>query len=163
MNAARLGMSAALLVLPCMSVAAQADDPRGVVEAVYGEIAAGAPEPDARFPAMRRPENRADHFAPALVALFDRDDRLTASRGGIGCIDFAIELDGNDFDEAEIGRTLRVEEVSRTAATATVDARFDVFGAPNHFRWSFVADGDRWMIADIESVGNWRLSETPCG
>jgi hypothetical protein len=106
---------------------------------------------------LRDPANRTRHFQPPLVRLFAAHDRED-------CIDFALTSDGNDYDEREIARTIRME-TRMDGDRASVDVRFTNFGKPNHYRYEFQRVGDDWKVADIASLGEgrWRLSQTRCG
>ncbi|MBL8568261.1 MAG: hypothetical protein JNK84_04180 [Phreatobacter sp.] len=135
-----------------LASAAEAQTPQAIVEGIY---AGGLTR--SSLDRMRAPANRARHFQPPLVRLLAANDREE-------CIDFALTSDGNNYDEAEIARTIRME--ARTEGDrASVDVRFMSLGKPNHYRYEFERAGDRWKIADIASLGegNWRLSQTACG
>jgi hypothetical protein len=135
-----------------LACAAQAQTPQAIVEGIYaGGLTRSSME------RLRAPANRARHFQPALVRLFAAHDREE-------CIDFALTSDGNNYDEHEIARTIRME--TRTDGDrASVDVRFMSLGTPNHYRYEFQRVGDDWKIADIASLGagQWRLSQTRCG
>ncbi|WP_332685944.1 hypothetical protein [Bosea sp. (in: a-proteobacteria)] len=106
---------------------------------------------------LRAPGARSRYFQPALVRLFDANDRDE-------CIDFGLHINGQDFDEAEIARSLRLQ-TRQDGDRAAVDARFRSFGKANHFRFDFQRSGDAWKIADIASLtpdARWRLSAVPC-
>lgn len=135
-----------------LACAAQAQTPQAIVEGIY---AGGLTR--SSMDRMRLPANRVRHFQPGLVRLLAANDRED-------CIDFALTSDGNNYDEAEIMRTIRME--TRTEENrASVDVRFMSLGKPNHYRYEFERAGDSWKIADIASLGegNWRLSQTRCG
>ena len=70
------------------------------------------------------PEFR-DRFAgPALEKL--EANQAVADDGELGCIDFALAYDAQDLDDAEVARTLAIEETV-TGDTATVTASFTLF------------------------------------
>ena len=129
--------------------------PEETVRAIYATL--DAPAPQQRMEAMRASDQRARHFVPGLVALFDAHDNEE-------CIDFSLVLNGQDFDSSEIVRTLTIETTDE-GDRSFVDATFTRFGDQNHFRYEFVRDGYGWKIADIASLGHseWRLSEFSCG
>jgi hypothetical protein len=132
--------------------AAQAETPLEIVQGIYaGGLTRSSME------RLRAPANRGRYFQPALVRLFAAHDREE-------CIDFALTSDGQDYDQAEISRTIQMEP--RTEGDrASVDVRFMSMGMPNHYRYDFVRVGNDWKIADIASLGTgqWRLSQTRCG
>lgn len=131
---------------------AHAQTPLAIVEGIY---AGGLTR--SSMDRMRAPANRARHFQPAIVRLLAANDRAE-------CIDFALTSDGQDYDEGEIARTIRMEQ-RIDGDRASVDVRFMSLRKPNHYLYEFQRAGDDWKIADIASLGegNWRLSQTPCG
>ncbi len=135
-----------------LACAAHAQTPLAIVEGIY---AGGLTR--SSMDRMREPANRARHFQPALVRLFAANDREE-------CIDFALTSDGQDYNEAEITRTIRME-TRMDGDRASVDVRFTSLGKPNHYRYEFQRVGNDWKIADIASLGEgqWRLSQTRCG
>ncbi|HEV2512778.1 hypothetical protein [Bosea sp. (in: a-proteobacteria)] len=147
----KLGFFAALAGL--LSVGAvSAETPEAIVRGIYaGGLAQSS------IGRLRSAENRGRYFQPSLVRLFAADDRADNL-----CIDFAITSSGQDFDEKEIARTLRVE-VKAGDDRAAVDVRFRNFGEANHIRYDFVRAGEAWKIADIASLSHrWRLSKIRC-
>lgn len=145
-------LAAAMLGLIAAAGSAAAQTPEDIVRGIYEGGGTRS-----SIDRMRTPGARSRYFQPALVRLFDANDRDE-------CIDFGLHINGQDFDEAEIARTLRLE-TRQEGERAAVDARFRSFGKPNLFRFEFGRSGDRWKIADIASLaGNerWRLSATPC-
>ncbi|MDO9307380.1 MAG: DUF3828 domain-containing protein [Mesorhizobium sp.] len=109
------------------------------------------------------PEFR-DRFTGPAKKLFDLNDKMPD--GEIGCIDFGPGIDGQDYDDATIKKTLKLaEEVSGDQATVT--ARFTLFpegdDAKREIQWLMVNEGGKWKIADIVSVtSGWKLSELEC-
>jgi hypothetical protein len=82
------------------------------------------------------------------------------------CFDFGIAIDGQDYDEAELARTLRIEE-EIFDADATVTAYFTLFaGQADSERimiWTLKQVAGEWKVADIMSDGaNWVLSDLDC-
>lgn len=109
------------------------------------------------------PEFR-ERFTGPAKKLFDLNDKMP--EGEIGCIDFGPGIDGQDYDDATIKKTLKLaEEVSGDQATVT--ARFTLFpegdDAKREIQWVMVSEGGKWKIADIVSVtSGWKLSELEC-
>jgi len=110
------------------------------------------------------PELR-DRFAgPALEKL--EANQAVADDGELGCIDFALAYDAQDLDDAEVARTLAIEETV-TGDTATVTASFTLFPdepeSAREIKWSLQKVGTDWKITDIASEQNeWRLSAFDC-
>jgi hypothetical protein len=53
------------------------------------------------------PEQRGRYFAPRLVALLDANDSDE-------CIDFSLNVNGQDYDSTELARTLKIESGALT-------------------------------------------------
>ena len=105
-------------------------------------------------------EHRARFTAPATT-VFESNDAYAEAGGGT-CIDFSMALDGQDYDEDVLTRTLSLEETV-TGDTAEVVARFLLFESPKEIRWWLKKVGSDWLISDIEvSTKYWRLSELSC-
>ena len=109
------------------------------------------------------PEFR-DRFTGPAKKLFDLNDKMP--EGEIGCIDFGPGIDGQDYDDATIKKTLKLAE-GVSGDQATVTARFTLFpegdDAKRQIQWLMVNEGGKWKIADIVSVtSGWKLSELEC-
>ena len=110
------------------------------------------------------PGNRARFTEPALSKLAEYD--RSAEGGELGCIDWVMAIDAQDVDEAELARTLKLDE-QVSGDDATVTARFKLFPNSEDGERSVVwtlkqVDGD-WKIADIaQADGTWRLSALEC-
>lgn len=105
-----------------------------------------------------------DRFVdPALTQLVN-DDRIATESEGMGCIDFALQLDAQDYDDQQLARTLVLSEDVK-GDEATVTASFNLFGgdpdADRTIRWSLKKVGGDWKIADIAGQ-EWRLSGFDC-
>ncbi|QCI63100.1 hypothetical protein [Phreatobacter stygius] len=150
----RIVLAVVLAQMLIFAGAARAETPEDIVRGIYA--GGGARSSIGR---LRAPENRARYFQPALVRLFTSDD----ASEGVECIGFGLHINGQDFDQAEVARTLRLEQ-RIDGDKASVDARFTNFGKANHIRYDFVRVGNGWKIADIASFGDarWRLSSIRC-
>jgi hypothetical protein len=103
-------------------------------------------------------------FVDPAVSKFEEND--AAPEGEIGCIDFALQYDAQDMDEAEVTKTLKLAE-SVSGNDATVTASFRLFPGDDQSKrsivWSLKKVGKDWKIADIaQGSGEWRLSEFDC-
>jgi hypothetical protein len=82
------------------------------------------------------------------------------------CIDFGVAIDAQDYDDAQIAKTLKLaEDVSGDQAMVT--ASFSLFeGDPQNDReivWELKQVGGQWKVADIgQANGAWKLSEFTC-
>ena len=118
------------------------------------------PEADVTDPALR------DRFIDPALAKFKQDDKLSNGGTEIGCIDFALQYDAQDLDDAEMARTLKLTEDVK-GDKATVTAKFNLFPtgeeAGRSIVWSLKQVGGAWKIADIASgSGDWKLSDFEC-
>jgi hypothetical protein len=103
-----------------------------------------------------------NRFTGAAKAMLEAADKTVESTDG-PCIDFMLSVDGQDFDEAELKKSLDLTE-AKAGDQATVVAKFVSFEAPMEVVWSLeMIDGD-WKVSDISSkTGEWTLSKFECG
>lgn len=107
-----------------------------------------------------QPENRERFTGPALEFLNAADTAW--DRDETACIDFGFAIDAQDFDEAEISRTLKLDETV-SGDIAHVVARFDNFGQPTEVEWTLSQSAAGWQVTDIASEANqWRVSSMNC-
>ena len=144
----------AVAILTATLSAAQAGEATETVRAFYTDIEF---EPDLT---MR------DRFIDPAKAKFEENDKLSGNGAEVGCIDFVLSIDGQDYDEKVLARTLQLSE-ENNGDHATVTAKFSLFdGQPDSAReivWSLEnVDGD-WKVGDIESkTSDWKLSTFDC-
>lgn len=147
----RFALLSAMLVLPVSASAGPASD---AVRYFYDTFKfEGAPE-------VR------DRFADPARTKFEENDQLIESEDKVGCIDFSLSLDAQDYDEGEVARSLKLDE-KISGNNAEVTARFRIFAedddAERQIVWSLKTIGGAWKITDIASKsGDWRLSEFYC-
>lgn len=147
-----------LAAILALSGPALADSPSDAVRFFYTPPQF---EPDAAF------RNR---FTDPAKTVFDKNDKVSQT-DEIGCIDFVLAADAQDFDEAEITKTLDLKEAI-SGDTATVTATFFQFPpsetdgeAPPKAEiiWSLKQQGGAWLISDIKSrINDWKLSNFDC-
>lgn len=78
------------------------------------------------------------------------------------CIDFMLTLDAQDFDEAEIKKSLNLAG-AMAGDYASVDVTFKLFGEDAKIVWTLEKSGDEWKVSDVESPKNgWKLSGIDC-
>lgn len=130
----------------CPAVAGEASD---LVKTFYDDPAA-----------LSDPDRRTSFTGPALDflnaadAAWDRDETV--------CIDFGFAVDAQDYDDAEILRTLKLDETV-SGDTASVIAQFDNFGQPTRIDWTLRKEAGSWLVSDIASEANqWRVSGMSC-
>jgi hypothetical protein len=94
------------------------------------------------------------------------NDALSSNGEEVGCIDFVLAIDAQDYDEKELAKTLQISGEDE-GDSATVTAKFSLFedqaDSGREIVWSLRnVDGD-WKVSDIESkTDNWKLSEFEC-
>lgn len=141
----------ALAVLVALPVAAFAGPPSDAVRFFY------SPPTYEPSPKLR------DRFVDPAKAKFAENDKTPD--GDIGCIDAVLAIDAQDYDEAAIKKTLKLQE-KVSGDRATVTATLNIFDGPDAKReivWSLRKVGGKWKISDIESKTNgWKLSEFDC-
>jgi hypothetical protein len=149
----RLAMLVAMLL--ALPIAARADSALDLVSRLYASIV-----DDSRFAGFvpsATPDERRKIMTERLAAVLDANDAATEEP----CIDFAPELDAQDYDSAEIGATLRLTEAPTAAGGQTVTATFSIFGEPRTVVWSFVPVNGKLLLDDISGEG-WNLADTVC-
>lgn len=152
MSLKRLAYLSAALLVPAI---AQAGEPSELVRSFYIPEVISGMEADVR-----------DRFTQPAVGIFEKNDAI-ADAGDGACLDFAPSIDGQDYDDAEIVRTLELDEAV-DGDQATVTAAFSLFpgGDPEAGRlmvWSLMKVSGAWKVADITSeTSNWTLSELGC-
>ena len=106
-------------------------------------------------------------FADPAKALFELNDKSLANDQEVGCLDFSPGIDAQDYDDAEIARTLKLDEAI-AGNEAKVTATFNLFQDTSEDNrreiiWTLKEVDGTWLVADIESVsGKWKLSDIKC-
>lgn len=149
----RVSLVAALLTgIPVLAAAGPASD---AVKTFYAPVGFEAD------PAMR------DRFVDPAKSVFEQYDKSSANSEEVGCIDFVLAIDAQDYDQGELDRTLKLAETV-SGNEATVMATFSLFPdspeAARSIEWSLKKVGAEWKVSDIVSKANgWRLSSFDCG
>ncbi|MGR3565679.1 MAG: hypothetical protein ACU0FH_05985 [Heliomarina sp.] len=144
-------------VIAAGSVAAQS--PEDTVRWIYTSLSQPGSAEQKGFAYFRAPERRAQYMTNRMVTLFNANDTYGDDLAS-ACIDFAPEIPGNDFDAAEIARTLQTTAEGDDQALS-VTAQFSNFGTPAEIVYDFIPEDGFWKIDDIAGPG-WRLSQIPC-
>ncbi len=109
------------------------------------------------------PEIRDAFFAGAAAEMLAKNEKQQEIEEGVGCIDFSLAFDAQDYDQEETNRTLKLDETV-SGDTSKVVARFDLFGQPRVIDWTLAMTPLGWRITDIASPETgWRLSGFDCG
>ncbi|MDF1606761.1 hypothetical protein PZ897_01080 [Hoeflea sp. YIM 152468] len=143
-------MSVALLALfTAFSAPAYAGAPSDAVRFFYDNLGA-------EFDLQHR-----DRFAGPALGFLNAADAAWV-RDETNCIEFGFAADAQDFDAAEIAKTLELDETV-DGEVATVAAHFDNFGQPTEVQWTLSHNAAGWQVSDIASRTNdWRVSAMSC-
>ncbi len=136
-----------------------AQTPEEMVRWVYMSEAAPGPAEQRGIWFLASPEQRGNYFTRRMVYFFDANDSYGDNLAE-ACIDFSPSIPGNDYDEAELVRTLTLTSQNR-AEGVTVTASFTTFGYPASVSYDFLPEDGFWKIDDIVLNGH-RMSDIPC-
>lgn len=137
---------------------ARAGGPEETVRWIYHSRLQGGPGPSG-YAYLAAPERRAQFLTRRMVAFHAANDSQRNATG-VACVDFGADIPGQDFDPAEIVRTLRLDARGDDRARQVV-ARFFNFGRPAEITYFFIAEDGFWKIDDIAGPG-WRMSQISC-
>lgn len=151
------------LCLSALPGTARAQSPQDLVRWIYASRSQPGPMAGRGLDALAAPDAR-DRFLSARLAAFyaaaaAHDGALPPGAPG-RCLDFAPDMDKQQFRPDEVARTLTVtaaEEPGRITVTATFQGR----DGPSNVNYDFVAEDGAWRIDDVAGYG-WRLSEIAC-
>lgn len=111
-----------------------------------------------------RPQNSADTpFLSARLKRLFAAQRARGRRSGdaMAGLDFDYACSCQDYDDA-FRQSLDYAETNRTARSATVTAKFALFGAGREVAYSLIRENGKWLIDDISgSAGpghDWVMS-----
>ena len=133
-------LTALALALATLPFRASAQGAEEIVRAIYADLAVDG----LGLWEYTSPSRRHDYLTPRLAAVFDANDTAEEEP----CIDFAPEIDAQDYDGPELVRSLSLATAT-DGDTQTVVAEFAIFGEPRRVVWSFVSQGDRLYLDDI--------------
>jgi hypothetical protein len=124
-------------------VAALADPALDLVQRIYKSLA--TEDQLNGLSLIDGPADRRTYMTERLAAVFDAND----AQGEEPCIDFAPELDAQDYDPAEIEKTLKLAPTPGQDGAETIAADFTVFAEARHVVWSFLPVAGKPMLDDI--------------
>ncbi|MDU9002357.1 hypothetical protein [Sedimentitalea todarodis] len=140
-----------------LATAAPAQTPEDIIRWVYQSHTQTGPQSGIHH--LASPAQRAQFFSRRMVAFFEANDSYGNDLAS-ACLDFALDIPGNDFDAQEIARTLSVSSTGDAEQTS-VTASFTTFGQPAQIIYDFISEGGFMRIDDIAGPG-WRVSLMPC-
>jgi len=147
------------LILFSLVTPLAAQSPEDLVRWVYLSYSNPDTSQPRGFFHLTEPAQRRQYLSERFAVFFDKndthgDDLATA------CIDFGFDIPGQDYDQAEIARTLTLS-TDAGDARQTVTAMFNSFGTPTEVSYVFIPVDGVWRIDDV--VGEYgRASEIPC-
>lgn len=148
-----------LILLMTPAVPAVAQTPEDVVRWIYLSLQRPPPAEQNGLYFLSVPPQRSQFFTDRMVAFYEANDSYGDNLAE-ACVDFAFDIPGQDFDAAEIARTLQVSSQS-SAQRIAVTADFITFGQPARVVYEFAQQDGVWKIDDIAGV-NFRVSAIPC-
>lgn len=146
------------LVMTLFGAGSALAGPEETVRWIYESYKSDTPGPRG-YAALSQAERRSDFLSERLRAFHAANDTHGDDLAS-ACVDFAFDIPGQDYDAAEIARTLQISATG-TETAQDVTARFTNFGTPAEITYHFVPEDGLWKIDDITGPG-WRVSEIPC-
>ena len=141
----------ALVAAPAM--AGGADQPDQIIRKMYSDLLNSNFAGD-----ITSKNNRTKYFMPSLVRLYDASDAAEA-HGKPPCVDFNIQVNGQDFDANKLRKSLSIEQTSNDGKRAEIVSKP---GPSDIFRYEFVKASGRWKISDVILPWRQRLSQITC-
>ncbi|MEO9651458.1 MAG: hypothetical protein ABJ360_06780 [Roseobacter sp.] len=150
----------AFLVLNMAFVtSAMAQTPQDIVRWVYTSLSQQSAASAQGLDYLSSPGQRHQFFSRQMVAFYQANESYGDDLAG-ACVDYSFAIPGQDYDAAEIARTLRLTSI-KAADRLTIAADFSTFGQPVRVLYEFAAEDGFWKIDDIAGQG-FRVSEIPC-
>lgn len=112
-------------------------------------------------PGLELEASERHRFIDPARKVLDLNDGIRQG-GDEGCLDPALPFDDTDYDPAQIGRTLKLDEVAQ-GDHATVVASFMAGTEVHRVQWQLVLVEGAWKISDFKSMKkDWALSRFQC-
>jgi hypothetical protein len=159
MSGRYLWLVGALLLAAAVALPARAQTPEDLVRWIYTSLTLPGPAEAKGLAFLSAPAQRRQFLSRRLADFHDANDSYGTDLM-TACVDFGFAIPGQDFDEAEIARTLSVTSTG-DPARPTVTARFTNFGQPAAIAYDFIPEDGALRIDDIAGPG-WRVSLIPC-
>ena len=145
---------AAALPLRAMAAPPAADDPAGIVTAIYTRAAKGKGDGGGTF-VIENKAAKAKYLSKSLVALWAKADARTP-KGDVGPVDFDPVTNSQEPDV----KSFRVVAEKQEADKATIAVNIDGHQGPRPkpadqtVRYDFVRDAGLWKIDDIKGAAD---------
>src|SRR4051794_10723081 len=148
-----LSAAAALLAPVPLRPAAAADDPAGILTAIYTRVAQGKGDGGGAF-VIQTKTARTKYLSNALVALWAKADTRT-KKGDGGPVDFDPVTNSQDPDVKSFKVAAEQQGAGKATVAVTIEshqreARADA--ADKTIRYDFVQEAGQWKIDDIKGA-----------
>ncbi|MEM8956735.1 MAG: hypothetical protein AAGC86_02865 [Pseudomonadota bacterium] len=152
-------MAALWCLAAVLAAPAAAQTPEEIVRWMYSSLSQPGPAEVKGLAYLSAPAQRDQYFTRRMRDFYGSNESYGDDLA-LSCVDFAFDIPGQDFDAAEISRTIAVTGES-SGDRMTVTARFTSFGQPAAIAYDFAIEDGFWRIDDIAGPG-WRVSQIPC-
>ena len=145
--------AAAVLASAMPSYARAADDPTGILTAVYTRVAKGKGDGGGTF-VIENKAAKAKYLSKSLIALWAKADART-KKGDVGPVDFDPVTNSQDPDVKSFKVAAEKQEADKATVAVTTeshqrDARANA--ADKTIRYDFVNEAGQWKIDDIKGA-----------
>ena len=144
-----LSGAAGLLAATLPNEAPAADDPAGIITAIYTRAAKGKGDTGGAF-VFENKAAKANYLSKSLIALWAKADARTR-KGDVGPVDFDPVTNSQDPDVKSFKVAVEKQEADKATIAVTIDGHQGPRTKPadGTIRYDFVRDAGRWKIDDI--------------
>ena len=144
-----LSGAASLLAATLPNEAPAADDPAGIITAIYTRAAKGKGDTGGAF-VFENKAAKANYLSKSLIALWAKADARTR-KGDVGPVDFDPVTNSQDPDVKSFKVAVEKQEADKATIAVTIDGHQGPRTKPadGTIRYDFVRDAGRWKIDDI--------------
>ena len=156
-----LSAAASLLAPVLPRHAAAADDPAGILTAIYTRVARGKGDGGGTF-VIQTKASRTKYLSNALVALWAKADARTRKGDG-GPVDFDPVTNSQDPDVKSFKLVAEKQGADKATIAVTIESHqreARANPADNTIRYDFVREAGQWKIDDIKGAvdgGPWSV------
>ncbi|WP_315756637.1 MULTISPECIES: DUF3828 domain-containing protein [unclassified Bradyrhizobium] len=154
-----LGLAGVLAVSPLRAQAPAANEPTGIMTAIYTRVAKGKGEDGGNF-VIENKAARANYLSKSLAAQWAKMDARTPK----GAVDFDPITNSQDPDVASFKVSPEKQEADKATVAVTIAGHRNdrTEQADNVIRYDFVRDAGQWKIDDIRGAVDgkpWSIRE----
>ena len=144
-----LSGAAGLLAATLPNEAPAADDPAGIITAIYTRAAKGKGDTGGAF-VFENKAAKANYLSKSLIALWAKADARTR-KGDVGPVDFDPVTNSQDPDVKSFKVAVEKQEADKATIAVTIDGHQGsrIKPADGTIRYDFVRDAGQWKIDDI--------------